>query len=34
MSTPHSEEHVRTDGEISVDDAIGATDDPQAEPRQ
>lgn len=29
MSTPHGDEHVRTDAEIDVDDAIGTTDDPQ-----
>lgn len=29
MSTPHSDEHVRTDGEIIVDDAIGASEDPE-----
>jgi hypothetical protein len=34
MSTPHSDEHVRTDGEINVDDAIGSTEDPPTEPRQ
>lgn len=32
MSTPHSaDEHVRTDGEIEVDDAIGSTEDPPSQ---
>ena len=31
MSTPHNDEHVRTDAEITVDDAIGTTDDPEAD---
>jgi hypothetical protein len=27
--SPHRQEHVRTDGEMAVDDALGGTDDPR-----